>query len=308
MSDAEWAVVRDAMPVPAWLEGRGGQPEGYCHRQMVDAVRYLVAGPALVANGLRMAARTCGSLDRAVFHSDHGAQYGSRDFADLCTQLKVTRSMGAVGTSADNAARESFHASLQRETLQGAHDHGNATTCRKTVFAWLTRYNTRRRHSANGHLSPHEYERRRDGDAHAGRGQFVGERLEERRVCRDAEDVLWCGGDAEEAGECCGRARREVGGAVGMAVLWKPSSPYAVTPSPVTAARWKAPGSDACAGHRTSSAGPVAAGVRRRAADPLPGGGSCVSRPAEPGDRPWWPGTARRSGAGQVIDHGGGRP
>ncbi|MFI9325852.1 transposase [Kitasatospora aureofaciens] len=44
MTDAEWAVVRDAMPVPAWLEGRGGQPEGYCHRQMVDAVRYLVAG------------------------------------------------------------------------------------------------------------------------------------------------------------------------------------------------------------------------------------------------------------------------
>ncbi|MFF9645904.1 transposase [Kitasatospora aureofaciens] len=44
MTDAKWAVVRDAMPVPAWLEGRGGQPEGYCHRQMVDAVRYLVAG------------------------------------------------------------------------------------------------------------------------------------------------------------------------------------------------------------------------------------------------------------------------
>lgn len=43
MSDAEWAV-RDAMPVPPWLEGRGGQPEGYCHRQMIDAVRYLVAG------------------------------------------------------------------------------------------------------------------------------------------------------------------------------------------------------------------------------------------------------------------------
>jgi transposase len=41
MSGREWAVVRDAMPVPGWLEGRGGQPEGYCHRQMIDAVRYL---------------------------------------------------------------------------------------------------------------------------------------------------------------------------------------------------------------------------------------------------------------------------
>ncbi|WP_457467538.1 IS3 family transposase [Streptomyces sp. TE4109] len=114
----------------------------------------------LVADALRMAASTRGRLDGAVFHFDHGAQYGSRAFAGLCDQLGVTRSMGAVGTSADNAACESFHASLKRETLQGAHDYGDSDTCRRTVFAWLTRYNTRRRHSANGHLSPNEYEHR----------------------------------------------------------------------------------------------------------------------------------------------------
>ncbi|MFJ3402267.1 IS5 family transposase [Streptomyces microflavus] len=44
MTDTEWAAVRPLMPVPAWLEGRGGQPEGYCHRSMLDAIRYLVAG------------------------------------------------------------------------------------------------------------------------------------------------------------------------------------------------------------------------------------------------------------------------
>ncbi|MFJ2590982.1 transposase [Streptomyces sp. NPDC087538] len=44
MTDMEWAVVRPLLPVPAWLEGRGGQPEGYCHRAMLDAIRYLVAG------------------------------------------------------------------------------------------------------------------------------------------------------------------------------------------------------------------------------------------------------------------------
>ncbi|MFF4656474.1 transposase [Streptomyces sp. NPDC001381] len=42
MSDAEWALVRDLLPVPGWLAGRGGRPESYCHRQMIDAVRYLV--------------------------------------------------------------------------------------------------------------------------------------------------------------------------------------------------------------------------------------------------------------------------
>ena len=52
----------------------------------------------LVADALRMAAATRGGLDGA---SDHGAQYGSRTFAGLCDRLGVTRSFGAVGTSAD---------------------------------------------------------------------------------------------------------------------------------------------------------------------------------------------------------------
>nr|WTB30866.1 transposase [Streptomyces sp. NBC_00830] len=44
MTDAEWAAIRPLLPTPSWLEGRGRQPEGYCHRQMLDAIRYLVAG------------------------------------------------------------------------------------------------------------------------------------------------------------------------------------------------------------------------------------------------------------------------
>lgn len=42
MTDAEWAEVRSVMPVPAWLLKRGGRPEAFCHREMLDAVRYLV--------------------------------------------------------------------------------------------------------------------------------------------------------------------------------------------------------------------------------------------------------------------------
>ncbi|MFB7056573.1 transposase [Streptomyces vinaceus] len=41
ITDAQWRVVRDTLPVPARLEGRGGQPEGYCHRQMLDAIFYV---------------------------------------------------------------------------------------------------------------------------------------------------------------------------------------------------------------------------------------------------------------------------
>jgi transposase len=42
MTDAEWAAVRPLLPVPGWMRGRGGQPEAYCHRAILDAVRYLV--------------------------------------------------------------------------------------------------------------------------------------------------------------------------------------------------------------------------------------------------------------------------
>ena len=58
--------------------------------------------------------------------------------------------MGAVGTGADNALAESFNASLKRETLQGAHAWPDHAACRRAVFGWVNRYNTRRRHSYCG--------------------------------------------------------------------------------------------------------------------------------------------------------------
>ncbi|WP_330266671.1 IS5 family transposase [Streptomyces griseorubiginosus] len=42
MTDAEWARVLPLLPVPGWMRGRGGRPEAYCHRTMLDAIRYLV--------------------------------------------------------------------------------------------------------------------------------------------------------------------------------------------------------------------------------------------------------------------------
>ena len=111
----------------------------------------------LVADALRAAHAQRGSLRGAVFHSDHGAQ-GVKDYAALCRQVGVKRSMGAVGTSADNTLAESFNAALKRETLQGAARWDTAQQARLAVFAWITRYNTRRRHSYCGQQSPNTYE------------------------------------------------------------------------------------------------------------------------------------------------------
>jgi transposase InsO family protein len=116
----------------------------------------------LVTDALEAAARTRGSLDGAVFHSDHGAQYTSADFAAACARLGVTQSMGAVGTSADNAAAESFNASLKREVLQGRKRWPGPRQARLEVFRWVTRYNTVRRHSSLGQVSPVNYEQMMD--------------------------------------------------------------------------------------------------------------------------------------------------
>jgi transposase InsO family protein len=114
----------------------------------------------LIVDALSAARDTRGSLAGAIFHSDHGAQYTSRAFAEHCRALGVTQSMGAVGTSADNALAESFNATLKRETLRGGHAWPDEHTCRRDVFRWVTRYNTRRRHSWCGQQAPIIYEQR----------------------------------------------------------------------------------------------------------------------------------------------------
>ncbi|MFI6392561.1 IS3 family transposase [Nonomuraea sp. NPDC050540] len=99
-----------------------------------------------------------GRLDGAVFHSGNGA----REFARACHRLGVTRSRGVAGTGADNAAAESFNATLKRETLQGVPGWSDAHTARLPGFCWITRYNTVRRHSRIGQLSPIDDEKTAD--------------------------------------------------------------------------------------------------------------------------------------------------
>ena len=113
---------------------------------------------SLVEDALKVALADRGSLRGAIFHADHGSVYTSKDYAKLCAQLGVTRSHGAVGSSADNALAESFNAALKRETLAGAATYGDDASCRREVFRWAVRYNTRRRHSYLGQVSPNTYE------------------------------------------------------------------------------------------------------------------------------------------------------
>ena len=42
LTDAQWKAIASSIPIPAWFHGRGGQPEAYCHREVLDAMLYLV--------------------------------------------------------------------------------------------------------------------------------------------------------------------------------------------------------------------------------------------------------------------------
>lgn len=99
-----------------------------------------------------------GDVTGVVFHSDRGSRYTSAAFAEVCRRHGIRRSMGRVGSSYDNALAESFFATLKRELLHGIRWLVRAQA-RLAVFAWLSWYNQRRRHSALGHLSPVDFER-----------------------------------------------------------------------------------------------------------------------------------------------------
>lgn len=114
---------------------------------------------SLVQDALTAAKSQRGSLKGAKFHSDQGSVYTSQAFHKTCAALGVTQSMGAIGTSADNALAESFNASMKREVLQDSKTFTNQLVCRREVFRRCTRYNTVRRHLWCNHLAPDVFER-----------------------------------------------------------------------------------------------------------------------------------------------------
>ncbi|MBT2543297.1 integrase core domain-containing protein [Streptomyces sp. ISL-44] len=98
------------------------------------------------------------SMNEVLRRSVESTQYTSRAFAETCWSAGVRQSMGAVGSSTDNSAAEGFNAAFKRETLKGRKGWSNEREARLDAFRWLTRYNTRRRHSRLGQRSPIAYE------------------------------------------------------------------------------------------------------------------------------------------------------
>ena len=97
--------------------------------------------------------------EQVIHHSDQGTQYTSLAFGKRCREMGVIPSTGSVGDCFDNAMAESFFATLECELIDRRSFRTQAEA-RMALFEFLEGwYNTRRRHSALGYLSPNDFER-----------------------------------------------------------------------------------------------------------------------------------------------------
>jgi putative transposase len=71
----------------------------------------------LITGAMQMAAKNHPLAENYIAHSDHGSNYTSRDYAELLDELGLSQSLGRTSICYDNAAAESFFATLKKELL-----------------------------------------------------------------------------------------------------------------------------------------------------------------------------------------------
>jgi putative transposase len=132
-----------------------------CSRKIVGwaLADHLRAG--LVADALRQALESRRPARGLIFHSDRGSQYGSREYRRILDRAGIRQSMSARANPYHNAWTESFMGTLKREMLQDG-CFVDVRDARVELFDYIeSYYNTRRRHSSLGYLSPADFETRK---------------------------------------------------------------------------------------------------------------------------------------------------
>jgi len=119
----------------------------------------------IVLDALAMALEQRRPADGVIHHSDQGCQYTSTEFGKHCREAGIRPSMGSVADCYDNAMCESFFATLECELLDRVR-FADRKDAELAVFDFIEGfYNTHRRHSALGYLSPLAFERRGEAAA-----------------------------------------------------------------------------------------------------------------------------------------------
>jgi len=93
-----------------------------------------------------------------LHHSDRGCTYTSEDYQTYLAARGITCSMSRRADCYDNAAMESFFATVKKEEADRFPSYGDA---KMALFDYIeVFYNQRRRHSTLGQISPAAFERR----------------------------------------------------------------------------------------------------------------------------------------------------
>ena len=111
---------------------------------------------SLVIDALAMAKKHGHVRHNAVFHADRGCQYTSTGFAQYCARINVRTSVGRTGICWDNAAAESFFATLKNE-MYYRNRFPTRARARFAVAEYIeVFYNRQRLHSTLGYRTPAE--------------------------------------------------------------------------------------------------------------------------------------------------------
>jgi putative transposase len=98
-----------------------------------------------------------GQVPGVILHTDRGSEYTAGLVRQACERLGICQSMGRPGSALDNAVIESWHSTLEFE-LRSVEHFPTRPAARARVSAWIEDYNTQRRHSALGMMTPADYE------------------------------------------------------------------------------------------------------------------------------------------------------
>lgn len=122
----------------------------------------------LVESAVAMAVAMRGELaGEVILHADRGCQYTSAQLARFARDHNLVRSVGHTAVCWDNAAAESFWATLKVE-FYDRYVWPTKGAAKLAVGDWIERvYNRRRRHSALGMISPVDFEDRLNQTAQA---------------------------------------------------------------------------------------------------------------------------------------------
>jgi transposase InsO family protein len=113
---------------------------------------------ALTKRALQMAFGRRRPAAGLLHHSDRGSHYTAATYRRLLTNNHCLVSMSGTGNCYDNAFKESFFATLKEELVH-RHRFPTRAAARLHIFAYIEGfYNTRRRHSSLGYLSPRDFE------------------------------------------------------------------------------------------------------------------------------------------------------